>query len=173
MEKVLSMKSRLTKSSNVDVISTKLRWNKSSASTCLVTGCVGLGSKGVQTFHVEQTFRIAIFFSKTNILFFKKIWELRKVPRGTIVKLFLQVQCEKPRLTMSYARRLSLFYQRIPSWDAVTKFVRRSKCQTCWCKNGIGDLTHRFCVHALDMHWQRGRNPRHLIQKIQNVCIFR
>jgi len=42
-------------------------------------------------------------------------------------------------VSLNHSRRLSLSYQRIPSWDTVTKFARPSKCQTFLCKNGIGD----------------------------------
>ena len=43
MEQVLSMKSCLAKSSNVNAISTKLQCNKGSVLTWAATGCVGLG----------------------------------------------------------------------------------------------------------------------------------
>jgi len=43
-----------------------------------------------------------------------------KVPINIMAKFLLQVKYEQRRLTMSQARRLSLSYQRIPSWGAVT-----------------------------------------------------
>jgi len=52
--------------------------------------------------------------------------------------------------------RLSLSYQRIPSWDAVTKLVRPSTCQICLCKGG---LTHNFCFHTSDTHCPLLGNP--------------
>jgi len=52
----------------------------------------------------------------------------------------LQFKYEQPRLTLSHPRRLSLSYQRITFWDAVTKLVRPSKSYSFSCKNGIRDL---------------------------------
>jgi len=68
MERALSMKSCLAKSSNIDVVSTKFRCNKGSASTWAVTGCVGLGSKRVRMFHV------AIFKNIGVLLCFRPQW---------------------------------------------------------------------------------------------------
>jgi len=50
-------------------------------------------------------------------------------------KWLVQVNCEQPRWIMSHT----------------TQLARPSKCQTCLCKNGIGDLTHTFCFHTSGM----------------------
>ena len=48
-------------------------------------------------------------------------WETGKIPiAGSL----------QPRLTMSHPRRLNLFYQRFPSWDAATKLARPPKSAT-------------------------------------------
>jgi len=43
---------------------------------------------------------------------------------------------------MSYTRRLSLSYRRIPPWNVVRKLACSSKRQDCLCKKGIGHLTY-------------------------------
>jgi len=83
------------------------------------------------------------------------------VPVAKMAKLFLQVKYRQPRLVMSHALRLDLSYQRIPSWNTITKLARPSKRQTCLCKNGIGDLTHSFCFHMSGMHYHLGSNLLH------------
>jgi len=49
---------------------------------------------------------------------------------------------------MSHARRLSLPYRRLVTWDLVMKLARPAECQTCFCKYDIGDLTQSFCFQT-------------------------
>jgi len=71
---------------------------------------------------------------------------------------------------MSHARRLSLFYQRIPSWDAGIKLARPSKRHTC--KNGVVDLKNSCCYHTLGMRCHLGSNPLPLLKKHKNYAYF-
>jgi len=89
-----------------------------------------------------------------------------QVPLAKMEKFILQVKHELQMLTVSYACRLSLSSMRMPSWDAITKLAHVSKCQTPFCENDLGDLTHTSGMHC---HWQQ--TP--LTQKIQNLYIFR
>jgi len=65
-----------------------------------------------------------------------------------MAKLISKNKYQQPRLIMSHARRTGLSYQRITSCDEITELARPSKYQTCFCKNGIGDLTYPFCFHT-------------------------
>jgi len=65
-----------------------------------------------------------------------------------MAKLISKNKYQQPRLIMSHARRTGLSYQRIPSWYEIAKLARPSKCQTCFCKNGIGEPTFPFCFHT-------------------------
>ena len=89
-----------------------------------------------------------------------------------MAKFLLQVENEQPMLIMSYARRLSLSYSRIPSRDAIAKLSRPSKCQTCLCKNGSEIAHAAFVFTYWGMHWHLGSNPPPLKSKIQNFFIF-
>jgi len=92
------------------------------------------------------------------------MWEARKLPPIKIAKFLLQVKYEQLTLTISHASRPGLFYKRHLSWDAGTGLARPSKRHTCLCKNGIGDLTHSFCLHTLGMHCHLGSNSHPLTQ---------
>jgi len=63
-------------------------------------------------------------------------------------------------------------FNEFPLWDLIAKLAFSSRCQTCLCKNGIGDLMHNCCLHTLGKHWNLSSNLT-LTQKIHNLCIFR
>ena len=70
--------------------------------------------------------------------------------------LLSQVKYEQMKYTMSHAPWLGLPYQETPS---ITKLSRPSEGQTCFFKNGIKDLTHRFGFHTLGLRCHFGCNP--------------
>jgi len=75
-------------------------------------------------------FEIRIFFQKQ--LFFQKCGRYARFRSVKMGNFLLQVTYEQTSLAISHTHRLSLSYQRIPSWDAVSKLARPSKCQTFW-----------------------------------------
>jgi len=59
-------------------------------------------------------------------------------------------------MAIRHARRLSWSYQRFPLGTQLRSLLVHQNDKVVYCKNGIGDLKHRFGFHTSGMHCHLG-----------------